>query len=299
MNWLYLGMASGLILGAYDLLKKQSVRGNAVLPVLLISNLTCAALWLPLIIWSALHPASIPVSALVVEAPTFLEHGFLLIKACIVGISWLCGYFAMKHLPISIASVIGATRPLYTLVGALLLFHESPNTQQWLGIAITLVFFFALARVGRREGIHFHNNRWIWLMIAATVAGAGSGLWDKFLLSTQGMKVSTVQSWFSIYLVLFMLIPFWGWLKNWWPRTRFEWRWSIPAIGIALLAADFSYFSALTQEDAMISVISCLRRSAVVVTFAVGTYLYREQQFWRKLPCVLGILAGILLILFS
>jgi bacterial/archaeal transporter family protein len=299
MAWLYLAMASGMILGLYDLLKKQSVRGNAVMPVLMISNVTCAVVWIPLVLWSAVQPDSIPVPMLVVEPISPLEHLYLWIKACIVGISWLLGYFALKHLPISIASTIGATRPVYTLLGALILFHESPNSQQWLGMAVVLVSFFALSRVGKREGIHFRSNRWVWLMLAATVAGAASGLWDKFLLSTVGLRASTVQAWFSIYLVVFMIIPFWGWLKNWWPRGQFEWRWSIPAIGIALLAADFSYFTALNDPDAMISVISCLRRSAVIVSFGVGTYLYKEKLFRRKLPCVLGILAGILIILFG
>jgi len=299
MSWLYLGIASGMILGVYDLCKKASVRENAVLPVLLISNITCAVVWVPFVLWSTFDPDSLPHPILLVDSLSLTEHLYLFIKACIVGVSWLLGYFALKHLPISIASTIGATRPVYTLIGALILFQESPNSQQWIGMLITLLFFIALSIVGRREGIRFENNRWIWLVIAATMAGACSGLWDKYLLATLGMRVSTVQAWFSIYLVLFMIIPFWGWLKNWWPRSRFEWRWSIPAIGIALLAADFTYFTALSEPDAMISIISCLRRGSVLVTFTLGTYLYKEKLFWRKLPCVLGILSGILVILFS
>lgn len=299
MSWLYLGIISGLILGFYDLLKKASVKENAVLPVLMISNITCAVVWLPFVIWSHLSPESVPYDLLLVEPMTWTEHLFLFTKATIVGASWLMGYFALKHLPINIASTISATRPVYTLIGALILFHESPNFGQWSGMLVTLAFFFALSIVGRREGIHFEKNRWIWLVIGGTIAGAASGLWDKFLLNTYGMKVSTVQAWFSIYLVVFMAIPIWGWMKNWWPRSKFHWRWSIPAIGLALLAADFTYFTALTDSDAMVSIISCLRRGSVLITFSLGTYIYREKQFLRKLPCVLGILAGILIILFS
>ena len=299
MSWLYLGIFSGLILGFYDLLKKASVKENAVLPVLLISNITCAAVWIPFVVWSWVSPETIPHELLRVDTPTPIEHLYLIIKATIVGASWLMGYFALKNLPISIASTISATRPAYTLIGALILFHESPNTGQWLGMLVTLVFFFALSIVGRREGIRFENNRWIWLVIGGTMAGAASGLWDKFLLSSYGLRVPTVQAWFSIYLVVVMIIPFWGWFRNWWPRSSFEWRWSIPLIGIALLIADFTYFTALTDSDAMVSIISCLRRGSVLITFSLGTYLYKEKQFWRKLPCVLGILAGILIILFS
>jgi len=299
MSWLYLGITSGLILGVYDLFKKESVRNNAVLPVLLISNMTSALLWLPLVLLSAIKPEAIPIQSLVVEPMTGLEHLYVFIKSCIVGTSWMLGYFAVKHLPISIAGTIRSTGPVYTLIGALLLYQETPNAQQWIGILVTLIFFVALSLVGRKEGIHFENNIWIWMIIAATLIGACSGLWDKFLLGKYGLKPSSVQAWFSIYLVVYMLFPFWGWWKGWWKRSPFHWRWSVPAVGLALLVADFCYFTALSNPDAMVSVISCLRRSAVIVTFSLGTYIFREKQFWRKLPCVLGILGGILIILLG
>lgn len=298
MTWLYLGILSGLILGFYDLLKKQSVRGNAVLPVLLFSTLAAAAVWTPLIILSHVNPVWVP-STFVVSNLSFTEHLFLFTKAAIVGSSWLLGYFAVKHLPISIAGTIRSTSPVFTLIGALLIYQESPSSQQFLGIGITLISFVALSFVGKREGIHFENNKWIWLILGGTMLGACSGLWDKFLLGQYGFSPATVQAWFSIYLLVFMLIPAWGWHKSWWPRSPFQWRWSIPAIGLSLLVADFFYFTALSNPDAMVSVISCLRRGAVLVTFFLGTFLFKEKQFLRKLPCVIGVLSGILLILLS
>jgi transporter family protein len=123
------------------------------------------------------------------------------------------------------------------------------------------------------------------------------GLWDKFLLGQLQLHPTSVQAWFSIYLVAYMLIPAWGWYRGWWSRSEFQWRWSIPAIGLSLLVADFLYFNALAEPNAMVSVVSCLRRGAVLVTFFLGTLLFKEKQFWWKLPCVLGIITGIVLII--
>ena len=299
MSWIYLGALSGLILGFYDLLKKQSVHGNAVLPVLFFSTLASAAVWIPLVILSYARPELLPHPALQVAALNAQEHLFLFIKACIVGSSWMLGYFAVKHLPISIAGTIRSTSPVFTLIGALTIYQETPNLMQWTGIAVTLLFFVALSFVGKREGIHFENNRWIWMILLATMLGACSGLWDKFLLGSYGFSPATVQSWFSIYLFVYMLIPAWGWYRGWWKRSQFHWKWSVPAIGLSLLVTDFFYFKALADPNAMVSVVSCLRRAAVLVTFFLGTLLFKERQFWRKLPCVLGVLGGILLILLG
>ena len=56
-----------------------------------------------------------------------LWHKYMVIKALIVGTSWICAYFALKHLPISIVSPIRASGPVWTLFGAIVLFHEQPS----------------------------------------------------------------------------------------------------------------------------------------------------------------------------
>jgi bacterial/archaeal transporter family protein len=299
VTWLYLGILSGLLLGVYDLLKKQSVNGNAVLPVLLFSNLASAVVWVPLVLLSHYQKDWLPHSELLVSELSLREHGLLFLKASIVGSSWLFAYFAVKHLPISIAGSVRSTGPVFTIFGALVIYHESPSHQQWMGILITLAFFIALSRVGKREGIHFENNRWIWFIILGTALSACSGLYDKYLLGIYGLSPATVQAWFSIYLFVFMLIPALGWLRGWWPHSQFHWRWSIPLIGLTLLVADFFYFKALANPEAMVSVVSSLRRSAVLITFFLGTFLFKEKHFAAKLPCVLGILVGILVIVTS
>ena len=45
MSWIALTLASAVLLGIYDIAKKQAVRGNAVPMVLLCNVATAAAIW--------------------------------------------------------------------------------------------------------------------------------------------------------------------------------------------------------------------------------------------------------------
>jgi bacterial/archaeal transporter family protein len=292
MSWVLLSMLSALFLGVYDLAKKAGLRDNAVPPVLFISVLAGALVWLPFLCWSTWSPESYPWEAFKVQSMTWFDHGLIICKASLVSISWVFNYFAVKHLPVSVSAPIRATAPLWTILIAVGVMGERPAFQQWLGVGIILLGFYAFSFVGRLEGIHFHRNRWVGSMIVATIIGSLSALYDKYLLQIRGMEVATVQCWFSLYLVV-VLSPFLLlWRLGKFGQSRFEWRWCIPMVGILLLVADFFYFQAVGQFDALISVISPLRRCAVLITFIGGVLAFKEKNFLPKLICVLILLLG-------
>lgn len=294
MPWIAASLVSAFFLGCYDLFTKHAVRDNAVLPVLFFANLCSASLWLALMALESLHPGTLP-AAFVVTPLSAAQHGQLLLKSVIVASSWCCSYFAVKHLPVSIAAPIRATGPIWTLIGALLVLGERPSWLELLGIATTLASFMGLSLAGRAEGIHFHRNRWIGWILAGTLLGAVSGLYDKFLLGRVGFGAATVQAWFSIYLALLFLPLAVGWKLRWWPRHTFTWRWSIPLVSLALLVCDFIYFSVLRDPAALVSIVASLRRGSILVAFAGGLLFFGEINGRKKLPAVLGILAGIAL----
>ena len=294
MHWIIASLISAAFLGCYDLCIKQSVRENAVLPVLFFANVCSATVWIGLMALRAHAPSALP-AMFAVTPLTPWQHAQLLLKSVIVASSWVCSYFAVKHLPVSIASPVRATGPIWTLFGALLLLHERPSTVELLGVLVTLASFVGLSIAGSQEGIHFHRNKWIWWLCAGTVLNGVSGLYDKVLLGHLGFTASTVQSWFSIYLALLFLPLAVGWKLRWWPRHEFHWRWSILGMSLTLLLADFVYFGALRNPDALVSVVASLRRGSTLVAFAGGIWLFRETNARRKLPAVIGVLAGIIL----
>ena len=279
--WLALAFISAFFLGCYDICKKKSVDGNAVIPVLFLNTLFCSLLLLPLVLISKVSPDTLSGTIGYVPSVSLETHGYIFIKSVIVLTSWIFGYFAIKHLPLTITGPINATRPVMTLLGALFIFGERLNLFQWIGVIITIISFFLLSLSGKKEGISFHKNKWIFFMVLASVAGALSGLYDKFLM--QQFSSTAVQYWFNTYQCLLMLIVL---LTLWYPKrektTLFKWKWSIILVSVFLTIADFVYFYALTDSDAMISIVSMVRRSSVLVSFAGGVLFFHEKNLKGK-----------------
>ena len=223
MNWILASLVAALFLGLYELCTKHAVRENAVVPVLFLGCVCSAAVWTGLMVFAALRPGALP-AALTTTPLGWLGHVQLAGKSALVASSWMFTYFAMKHLPVSITSPIRATGPIWTIAGALVVLAERPSPLEWAGIATTLVSFVGLSFAGRGEGIRFHRDRSIAYMIAGTLLGAVSALYDKYLLGAAGFSVPTVQAWFSVYLAVFFLPLAIGWWRRWWPRNDFHWR---------------------------------------------------------------------------
>jgi drug/metabolite transporter (DMT)-like permease len=296
MPWIAASLLSAFFLGLYDLTKKHALRDNAVMPVLFFSTVCGAVVWLALLLAGLAAPHLLPV-AFVPEPLSATQHGLIFLKSMIVALSWVFTYFGIKHLPLSLAAPIRATGPIWTLFGALLVLGERPSWLSMLGILITLGSFFGLSVAGRAEGVHFMRNQWVGCMIAGTLCGAVSGLYDKFLLDPRKghLSAAAVQAWFTLYLPVVLLPLAVGWWRRWWPRNEFHWRWSIPFIALTLLVADYVYFDALRNPEALVSLVSSLRRGSTLVAFAGSIWLFHETHGRRKLPAVLGIVAGIVL----
>ena len=291
--WITLSLCSALFLGLYDIAKKAAVHNNAVPPVLLLNVITAALLWSGPVAASYVAGGGSGESLSRVSA---YHHLLLFAKSTLVGASWTCALFALKHLPISIATPIRSTSPLWVLACAVVWLGERPSVTQWIGIALVLSAFLFFSRVGRKEGIRFHRDRWIALMFAATLLGSASSIYDKYLLQTLRLSPAVVQAWFSIYLVPVMC-PLAGYWYLYQRCSRpFRWRWSIPMIAVLLLIADYLYFFAITEEGALIAVISTLRRSSVIVPFLFGILRLKEQNWRLKAPCIIAILIGVFFI---
>lgn len=290
MMWVALAFLSAALLGCYDFFKKVSLKENAVIPVLFLNTLFSALIFAPFILLS--RTGQISSEALFVPVAGWHTHMLLVIKAVIVLSSWMCGYFAMKHLPITIVSPIQATRPVMVLLGALLIFGEQLNVCQWIGVSVAILSFFLLSKSGKKEGIDFKHNRWVALVVAAAMLGAISALYDKYLM--RSLAPMLVQSWFNLYQCLMMAaIMLFLWWQTRSKSTPFKWRWSIPLISIFLSIADFCYFSALAQQDALIAVVSMIRRGSVIVSFAFGAMILREKNLKSKALDLILILIGL------
>lgn len=295
--WLLLAFLSATLLGFYDSFKKESLRDNAVIPVLFLNTLFASLIFLPFIILSY-NTTVLDGSIFHVASGGWHEHKYIIGKSIIVLSSWIFGYFGMKHLPLTIVGPINATRPVMVLVGALLVFGERLNVYQWIGVALAVASFFMLSRSGKKEGIDFKHDKWIYFIVLAAVLGAVSGLYDKYLMAPAesggvGLNSMMVQSWYNIYQCFMMLVML---LIIWYPKrkssTQFHWHWGIILISVFLSAADFVYFYALSFPDAMISIVSMVRRGSVIVSFLFGAMMLHEKNLKSKMVDLLLVLLG-------
>ena len=299
MVWLLFAFLSAALLGFYDVFKKQALQNNAVIPVLFLNTLFSSFIFLPFIVLSS-------TTFLLNDTPFYVAsvgretHRYILLKSVIVLSSWVFGYFGMKHLPLTIVGPINATRPVLVLMGAMLIFGERLNLLQWVGVLLAIASFFLLSRSGKREGIDFKHNRWIYAIVLAALLGACSGLYDKYLMAPVeaggvGLDRMAVQSWYNLYQCIMMGVVL---LLVWFPSRRhttpFRPHWAILCISVFLSAADFVYFYALSQPGAMVSVVSMVRRGSVIVSFMFGALLFREKNLKNKAIDLLLVLLGML-----
>ena len=328
--WLILAFVSATFLGFYDASKKASLKNNAVLPVLLLNTIFSTIIFSPFLVdyiggfgWfsgSFLDTApfarggqtpdaqqisslacipgkagsslnSLFFSRLAPTHPEAAAHLMVILKAFIVLSSWICGYFGLKHLPLTIVGPINATRPVMVLVGALLFFGEKLNLYQWTGVLLALASIFLMSRAGKKENIDFKSNKWIWCLALATIMGAVSGLYDKFIMKSLGPMF--VQSWFNFYQMIIMTIIcglIWYPIRH--KTTPFHWSWAIPLISIFICLGDFAYFTSLSEPDSMISVVSLVRRSSVIISFICGVVIFKERNIKAKVLDLALILLG-------
>ncbi len=289
--WLLLAFLSAALLGFYDAFKKESLRDNAVLPVLFLNTVFSSLVFLPFILLSFWAPDVLSGTMFDMPVAGWEAHKYILLKSFIVLSSWIFGYFGMKHLPLTIVGPINATRPVMVLIGALLVFGERLNLYQWIGVLLAVLSFFMLSRSGKKEGIDFKHNKWILFIVLAAVTGAISGLYDKYLMTR--LHPMLVQSWYNVYQV-FIMCPII--LLLWYPQrktsTPFRWEWTIVGISLFLCAADFVYFYALSYEDSMISIVSMVRRGSVVVSFLFGVLFFHEKNLKSKAVDLILVLIG-------
>ena len=328
--WLVLAFVSATFLGFYDTSKKASLRDNAVLPVLFLNTVFSTLIFSPFLLdyiggfgWfsgtfldtapfscksyspetqqltdSTFSPLaerksynSLISSELHFTLNLLQAHMLVVLKAFIVLSSWICGYFGLKHLPLTIVGPINATRPVLVLVGAVVLFGERLNAYQWIGVLLTLLSIYLMSRAGKKEAIDFKKNKWIWCVGLAAILGAVSGLYDKYIMKE--LCPMFVQSWFNLYQMIIMA-TICGLI--WYPKrhetTPFQWRWTIPLISLFICLADFAYFTSLNNPDSMISVVSLVRRSSVIISFACAVIFFKERNLRAKIIDLAIILVG-------
>jgi len=274
-----MALASAVLLGVYDVAKKSALKRNGVYFILLLATALSALFVSPFI-----------------TLGTGPDHLRLIFKAVLVTASWVSGMIALQLLPITTVSTFKTSRPMFVVLFSIILFGERLNWQQWLGVAAVLLALWLLSVNSEREGISFKGNKGFWALVISIFTGVASALWDKHIMS--GMHPLFVQSWTNIYITLMLAaIMFVRWRRG--IAEPVKWDWTIVLIAVLITGADMLYFFSLKEDGALLSVISLIRRSSVIITFALGAALFKEKRVAQKAGVLLLMLAGVSMLMIA
>ena len=242
--------------------------------------------------------------------PKLDHHANLLtlLKSGIVLSSWVFAYISLKHLPLSVVSPMQATRPMWTLVGALLIFGERLNAWQWTGVILAigsiLIFSITSGHKQAHKTKNSGNKKYYICLALAILIGACSGLYDKYLM--RQYDHNAVQVYYTLYQGVGMLAY---WTKERWIQYRdyHQHRVATPPapvgkinilpialISIFLIISDNVYMLALRDPDSLIAVVSTIRRGGTVIGFAYGILFLHEPEPKKKITTMAGILIGLI-----
>ena len=297
MTWVLLAFVSSLCLGFYDISKKIALRDNSVVDVLTASIVISSAILAFPLLLSRLAPEIAADSFYYVPQLDLRGHLLTIVKSGIVLSSWICAYLALKHLPISVVSPWQATRPMWTLIGALLIFGERLNGWQWVGVTLAIgsIFAFSIGQHRRNKlSKNKQDKRYYIALALAILIGAASGLYDKYMM--RQFHHNAVQVYYTFYQAVMMLIV---WTIDRYAKGRktIDHRPTsiipIVLISVFLVISDNVYMLALRDPDSMIAVVSTIRRGGTVIGFAYGLIFLKEPDPWKKILAMCGILAGL------
>lgn len=284
--WLTLALVSALLLGLYDISKKKALDKNSPLVVLLVVTGLSTIFLSP---------------CLFIYEGDFSSHLMLIIKALIVSSSWISGIIALKLLPITTVSPVKATRPFFVVLFSLIIFGERLNALQWTGVSLALLSILLMSLSSKNDS-NGENSLKGWIALAVSIAtGVISALYDKHIIG--GLEPLFIQSWGNLYitLILAVCIVLQSAVNGRSLREAFSIRWDIMMLLTAILitGADMSYFFALKQEGALLSIISILRRCSVIVTFVFGAIVFKEKNIRRKAAILSILIAGMIFMMIG
>lgn len=277
--WVLLAVFSAILLGTYDVAKKQALRKNGTFAVLLVATALSTLFISPFL---RIGPAE--------------DHIKLALKAVLVTASWVSGMEGLKRLPLTTVSTIKGSRPVFVVLFSIILFGERLNWMQWLGIAIVLGALYMLGFTSRRDAsAQVRKTGFIWMGISV-LTGVASALYDKYIM--KGMEPMFVQSWTNLFITVILALCVL--VKHLQARSdKFRWDWTLVLVAVLITGADALYFFALKQPDALLSIISVVRRASVLVTFVLGAIIFHEGNIRAKGLNMLLMAAGVVLLLIG
>lgn len=287
MSWMFLVLLYGLLKGGREIAKKKAMETNSVMDVLVAYTVLSLIMVLP----QAPQAGGLE--------PRF--YFFIALKSFCMFCAWLCGFYCLKKLPVSLYGIISLSRVIFgTLLGVIFL-HETMTVLQIAGMILVIGGLLMLKFKPHSSANPVANPAnstsatvsvfLVLLAFASCIFNSFSGFMDKILM--RDISSAQLQFWYMlfivIYYILFVLIKrqklSWTVLKN-------GWVWALAAM---FVIGDKALFIANANPNSRITMMTLIKQSACIVTILGGKFIFHEKGIGYKLICAAVVICGIVL----
>lgn len=277
MNWVFLTLVYGLLKGAREIVKKESLKKSSVVEVLFFYTLFAFLMCIP---------ASSDIALI-----DFKYLPAIFIKSLVIFIAWILSFRAIKSLPISIYGILDLSRVLFATLLGILVLRETVTRNQVIGLVLVAAGLILLKRrkSDEAEGI---KPLVVILALISCMLNAVSGLLDKIL--THYVTPSQLQFYYMLFLSLLYLlylivdrseVNIKSSVKNYW----------IWLLAIMFVIADKALFVANADANSKITIMTLIKQSGCIITILAGKFIYKERNMLHKFICAAVIIAGIMI----
>lgn len=280
MAWVWLVLVFGVLRGVRELMKKKAIEKSSVMDVLFFYTLISFLLVVP--------------DAKNAMGLTPVQLSLTALKAFVIFIAWMCGFYALERMPVSLYGVLDLSRMLFSTPLGVIFVGETMALPQIIGLILVSSGLVLLKAKKKKSPLQEENvsGKLLIMALACCLLNSVSGTMDKILM--RDMLSSQLQFWYMLFLVLwyglFMLvkkIPF-----HWKESLKNPWIW---LLSILFVIGDRALFIANSMEGSRITVMTLIKQSGCIVTIIGGRIFFHEKNTLYKLICAGIILAGIVI----
>ncbi|MBQ8636701.1 MAG: EamA family transporter [Clostridia bacterium] len=273
--WILYIVIYALLKGSREGMKKAALKKSSSCEILFFYTLIGFIFTLPF-----------SLSALTIE-PIYIVYIFF--KALVVCIAWLCAFYALNNISVSLYGIMDLSRMLFSTILAIVVMNEIITANKAIGMCLVIIGLL-LANLKKNtdsKGMTFP------VLIAALLncfLNAVSGTMDKVLM--QDIESSQLQFWFMLFMTVIYgivviirkeRISIKSLKRNYW----------IPLLSISLVIGDKLLFEANANPASQITLITVIKQSSVIVTTLTGWLIFKEKHILYKIMCALIVLGGI------
>lgn len=286
--WIVLVLIYGILKGVRDIAKKKALTISGVTEVLFVYTLLAFIFTVPTI--GGING--------IVGVPG-REMGMIAFKSFIIFIAFLCSFYAIEKMPISLYGVLDLSRMLFAMILGVFVLKEHLKFTQVIAMILVATGLLMLkykpkaVREGRQAADKIPYVIYI-LAFVSTFLNALSGMLDKILMGGGNITSGQLQFWYMLFMVVYYgiyvvatkcKIDWKGVLKN-----PYVW-----LISILFVIADRCLFIANGYGASRVTVMTLLKQVCCIVTIAGGRFIFKEKNTLQRFVCAAVIIAGIVI----